>query len=141
MLTALPYSGKCRITTWDKDVNLGNDISSLLGFESNKTVSASSSADLTSKVNINLGLQYFTISFNSVDSSKLLDRYGNPSEVVAVLPIDTTQRLKGTFTHYKDQVFEAPFSGGTISSIRITVKDNLPVNLLELYLLCEVEIL
>ena len=138
VLTTLPHNNTCRFSSNDYDVNLG-ELGPLLGFERGKVILRASATD-SGRVNINLGLEYVTVAFESVDSTKFMDRYGQPTNIVAVLPVDTTQRLNGTFALCKDQVFEAPFNGGNLTDLHVTIRDNLPRNLIKLYLLCEVDI-
>ena len=60
--------------------------------------------------------------------------------IIALLPVDTSQRRNGTFTNYSDEVLTSPINAGSYSEVEFTVKDNLPTNLVKLYLLCEVTI-
>ena len=55
-------------------------------------------------VDITQHLEYITLGCNLVDREKNTDRYGQKSDVIATLPIDTTQNLNGSFTHYKRKV-------------------------------------
>ena len=112
----------------DYEINLG-EVGPLLGFGRNKIISRGTLVDL-GHVNVNKGLEYVSVSCNIVNNQKVLDRYGQNSTIIALLPVDTSQRLNGT----------SPINAGSYSEVEFTVKDNLPTNLVKLYLLCEVTI-
>ena len=134
-LDANPHNNTCRIQTKDYEVSI-KELGPLLGFKQNEVPTRGLVKD-SGKVNINRHLEYITISCSIVDSEKVVDRFGEPSEIVAVLPVDTSQRLNGTFTKFEDVTFSTPVNNGSFKQINFSIRDNLPVNQIKLYLTCE----
>ena len=134
-LEANPHNNTCRIQSKDYEVNL-KELGPLLGFQQNEVLTRGLTED-SGRVNINRRLEYITISCSIVDSEKVVDRFGEPSEIVAVLPVDTSQRLNGTFTKFEDVTFSSPVNNGCFKQINFSIRDNLPVNQIKLYLTCE----
>ena len=60
-----------------------------------------------------------------MDSEQVVDWFGEPSEIIAVLPIDTSQRLNGTFTTFENTSFSAPAINGSFKEIKFDIQDNL----------------
>ena len=90
------HNNTCRVHAESYTVNLG-DIGLLLGFEQSEVIQRGSSKD-SGRVRINQRMEYVTLSCDLVDNEMVVDRYGEPSQIVAVLPVDTSQRLNSTFT-------------------------------------------
>ena len=129
------HNNTCRINTGKFEVNL-KEIGPLLGFQQNETIQRGLVTD-SNKVNVNRYLEYVTLSCNIVDSEKVVDWFGEPSEIVAVLPVDTSQMLNGTFTKFENVTFSSPVTNGSHKQISFTIRDNLPVSQIKLYLTCE----
>ena len=75
-----------------------------------------------------------------MDDQSVFDSSGEHSQVVAVLPIDTTQLLNGTMTNYGELEFSAPIFNGNVRQFIITVGDNLLKTAVKLHLFAECEI-
>ena len=105
-LTFNAHNNTCRIFCKDAQLELGQ-FGVLLGFPENKVVAKGMYSD-SGVVNITQHLDYITLECDMVDREKNTDRYGQKSNVIATLPIDTTQNLNGSFTHYRDLTFVAP---------------------------------
>ena len=92
------------------------------------------------RININQGLESIVISSSLVDDQSGFDSSGEHSQVIAVLPIDTTQRLNGTMTNYGELEFSAPIFNGNVRQFTITVGDNLLRTSVKLHLFAECQI-
>ena len=130
-----PHNNTCRIHTGELEVNL-KEIGPLLGFQQNEVIQRGLVMN-SNKVNINRHLEYVTLSCNTVDSEKVVDWFGEPGEIVAVLPVDTSQRLNGTFTKFENATFSSPVTNGSHKKITFTIRDNLLLSQVKLYLTCE----
>ena len=137
-LTPISHNNECRISSLENTVNLGN-IGPLLGFSPNRVIRRGLTKD-SKRVSINQGLESLVISSSLVDDQNVYDSSGGHSQVVAVLPIDTTQRLDGTMTNYGQLEFSAPISNGNVRQFTITVGDNLVKTAFKLHLFAECEI-
>ena len=131
-------NNECRISSLENTVNLGN-IGPLLGFLPNTVIQRGLTKD-SGQVSINQGLESLVISSSLVDDQDVFDSSGEHSQVVAVLPIDTTQRLNSTMTNYGQLEFSAPIFNGNIRQFTITVGDNLVRTAVKLHLFAECEI-
>ena len=60
-----------------------------------------------------------------------MDRFCQLGQIIGLFPIDTSQRLNSKHTSFADGVF---------GELTFSVRDNLPRNLIKLYLMCENEI-
>ena len=132
------FNGACRIHGGKYTVNLG-DMGPLLGFQQSEVIQRGSVKD-SGKVNVNRRPEYVTLSCNIVNSEKVVDRFGEPSEIVTILPVDTSQRLNGTSTEFEYVTFTTRVNNGSFKQITFTIRDNLPVSQVKLYLTCECEI-
>ena len=137
-ITPILHNNECRISSLVNTVNLGN-IGPLLGFLPNTTIQRGLVKD-SGRVNINEGLESLVISSSLVDDRNVFDSSGEHSQTIAVLPIDTTQRLNGTMTNYEQLEFSAPIFNGNIRQFTITVGDNLVRTAVKLHLYAECEI-
>ena len=137
-LERIYHNNTCRVHAESYTVNLG-DIGLLQGFVRGEFIRRGSSKD-SGRERVNQRLEYVTLSCDLVDNEKVVDRYGEPSQIVAVLSVDTSQRLNGTFTKLEDACFTAPIGSGSFKKIRFTIQDNVPSSLVKLYLSCECEI-
>ena len=90
------HNEACRVHSKKYTVNLG-ELGLLLGFERGKVIPRNTTT-VSNRVNINKGLRYIIISCDLVDNEKVTNRFGEPSKTICILPIDTSQRLNGTFT-------------------------------------------
>ena len=134
-LQANTFDNTCQMRAKDDEVNL-KEVRPLLSFQPNETIPRGLTK-VSGKVNINRRLEYITLSCSIVDSEQVVDRYGEPSEVIAVLPVDTSQRLNGAFTKFEAVTFSCPVNNGSYKQINFCIKDNLPVSQIKLYLTCE----
>ena len=131
-------SNTCRIYSKDSSVNLG-EVGLLLGFGANKVISRDAATN-SGTVRINKNLEYITVHCDIVDNEHVLDRFGEPSKIICVLPIDRSQRLNGTSSEF-DKVFTGiPLNSGSYKRITITIKDNLSPSIIKLYMTCDIEI-
>ena len=121
-LTFNAHDNTCRIFCKDAQLELGQ-FGVLLGFPENKVVTKGMYSD-SGVVNITQHLEYITLGCDLIDREKNTDRYGQRSNVIATLPIDTTQNLNGSFTHYKDLTFVAPVKEGEKTYCKFTIEDN-----------------
>ena len=121
-LTFNAHSNTCRIFCKDAQLEL-EQFGVLLGFPENKVVTKGTYSD-SEVVNIMQHLEYITLECDLVDREKNTDRYGQKSNVIATLPIDTTQNLNGSFTHYRDLTFVAPVKEGERTYCKFTIEDN-----------------
>ena len=137
-LTPILHNNECRISSLENTVNLGN-IGPLLGFPPNTVIQRGLVKD-SDRVNINQGLESLVISSSLVDDQNVFNFSGDHSQTVAVLPIDTTQRLNGTMTNYEQLEFSAPIFNGNIRQFTIRVGDNLVRTAVKLHLFAECEI-
>ena len=137
-LTPILHNGTCRISPLENTVDLGR-IGPLLGFSPNTVIQRGLTKD-SKRVSINQGLESLVISSSLVDDQNVFSSWGEHSQVVAVLPIDTKQRLNGTMTNYEQLEFSAPISNGNIRQFTITVGDNLVKTAVKLHLYAECEI-
>ena len=83
----------------------------LLGFPENKVIAKGTYVD-SGVVNITKHLDYITLACDVVDREKNTNRYGQKSTVVALLPVDTSQNLNGTFKTWRFS--SETFSGGKV---------------------------
>ena len=128
----------CRIYSKDYDVNLG-EVGLLLGFGTNKIISRDTVTN-SETVRINKNLEYITVSCDLVDNEHVVDRFGNPSKIICVLPMNRSQRINGTTSEF-DKVFAGiPLDSGSYKSMSLTIKDNLYPSIIKLYLTCDIEI-
>ena len=134
-LTPVLHSNTCRISSLENTVNLGS-IGPLLGFLPNTVIQRGLTKD-SKRVNINQGLESLVISSNLVDDQNVFDSSGEHSQVIAVLPIDITQRLNGTMTNYGELEFSAPIFNGNVRQFTITVGENLLRTAIKLHLFAE----
>ena len=129
------HNGTCRIHSEDYKVNL-NDLGPLLGFQSGAVIQRGLTKD-SKRVNINQSLEYVTLSCNIVDSEQVVDRFGEPGEIAAILPVDTSQRLNGTFTIFENVCFSAPIINGSFKQITFDIQDNLLSTKVKVHMQCE----
>ena len=94
VFTQNEYNNTCRIYNATHSINLGS-FGLLIGFAKDTVIAAGVYKD-SGRVNINQYLQYITIGCDAVNTSKNFNRYGQRSNVIATLPIETHQSLNGT---------------------------------------------
>ena len=137
-LTPILHNSRCRISSLEYTVDLGN-IGPLLGFLPNTVIQPGLTKD-SGRININQGLESIVISSSLVDDQSVFDSSEEHSQVIAVLPIDTTQRLNATMTNYGELEFSAPIFNGNVRQFTITVGDNLLRTAVKLHLFAECQI-
>ena len=106
------------------DVQLGEHLGPLLGFEKNTTVSRGSVSD-SKEVNVNWGLRFVTIGCNIINPTKNFDTRGELSKKIATFPITTDQPLFNYVSYYKDVNFEAPVVNGVHNYLNFSVGTNI----------------
>jgi len=104
-LTANIHNNTCRISSSKFTVDLGS-IGPLLGFRRGAVIQRDVTKD-SNTVSINETIRYITVSSNLVDDRRVFHSLGDKSQVIAVLPVDTSQRLNGTTTDFGESEFTA----------------------------------
>ena len=123
-LTPILHNSTCRISSLEYTVDLGN-----IGLTKD-----------SGRININQGLESLVISSSLVDDQSVFNSSGEHSQVIAILPIDTTQRLNATMTNYGELEFSAPIFNRNVRQFTITVGDNLHRTAVKLHLFAECQI-
>ena len=136
-LTSNTQNNPCRISSSKFSVGLGN-IGPLLGFPRNVVIQRGLTKD-SNTVSINEAIRYITVSCDLVEDRNVFHSSGDRSRVIAVLPVDTSQRLNGTTTDYGEREFTAPVRNGNFQQITFTVEDNLRRTAIKLHLVAECE--
>ena len=121
-LEEIPFTGKCKLKT-DKKMNL-KTLSPILGFSSNKEISANTLTESDSVVNINNGLEYVNIHCNLINASRnFLD--GKRSNVFLQIPIPSNQTLKGSVSFFLSEEIEGiMLSNGIFNTLEFKVEGN-----------------
>ena len=112
------YNRMCTITS-DRSMNLKN-FAPLLGINTNKAMSSNTATKSDNPVNINHGSEFIKIKCDAINKSEMIEN-GNKSDVMIILPITTTQSLKG----------KVPINKGVFNQFIFLVRDqnDLIVNL------------
>ena len=99
-LEEIPFTGKCKLKT-DKKMNL-KTLSPILGFSSNKEISANTLTESDSVVNIHCNL--INASRNFLD--------GKRSDILFQIPIPSNQTLKGSVSSFPSEEKGVMLSNG-----------------------------
>ena len=89
LLWRLMHDGTCSITS-DNAINM-KTIGPILGFNKDQAINANTKTKSGNSVNINNGLQHINVTCSLVKMIDNINTNGKRSDVIAVLPITTTQ--------------------------------------------------
>ena len=92
-LEEIPAEGKCKIKS-NKKMNLGT-LGPILGFSSNKEISANTWVESDQEVNINNNLEFVNIYCNLINTSRNYMN-GKRSNLLLQIPIPSDRTLKGS---------------------------------------------
>ena len=118
-LVANEYDGTYSITS-DNAINM-KTIGPILGFNKDQETNANTKTKSGNPVNINNGLQYIKITCNLNKILENINTNGEISDVIAVLPITTTQSLKGSVQRFFES--RVLVDNRFINNIDFNVKD------------------
>ena len=98
-------------------------IGPILGFTKNQAINVNTITKSGNSVNINNGFQHIKVTCSLVRMIDNINTNGKRTDVIAVLPITTTQSLKGSVQHFFDIESRVPIDKGVINKINFNVKD------------------
>ena len=123
------YNNTCTIENKNGDkINL-KKFGELLGFPENKEIAANTAVASPKPVDVNHGLKWLTVSCSLIDSSTNTDLLGNPSDILAFLPITPGTRLNSNCHIYERDAYAwRRTKTDVVKSIEFTVKSNIDVD-------------
>ena len=116
------HDNTCSITPTAKNIELGN-LGVMLGFDKDKTFTKDVQSDGTNPVDVHHGLRYVKLSSDIVDKSNVSFE-GQRSDVLATLPVETSQRLFSSRTIYSGLDHRVPIIKN-FSTIELKLETNI----------------
>ena len=117
------HDNTCKMYS-DKTLNL-KKFGPLLGFPLSYTVTPKVWQTSLNAVDINLGLKYVTLGFNSINSARNFNRQGKRSQTLFTFPILPNQNLSSTVSYFINIGSTTPISNGIFGSFTFTIDSNI----------------